>query len=120
MTRQVTNPQELKSPGNSMFQALPPNIPRLDKSKLKNAEQHSRHKDFYYLDADGIDDYTVVQDEGESTKLFDNMFNGMEGTRLPRTNIGNTGGFHDRDADPLGDLFEYGTEDEEWLEEMDE
>jgi len=103
-----------------MFRALPPDIPRLDVSNLQNAAQHDRYKDFYYLDANGIDDYTVVQDESEDVKLFDNMFNGMEGTRLPRTNAGNTGGFHDRDADPLGDLFVYGTEDEEWLEETDE
>jgi hypothetical protein len=97
-----------------MFRVTPSQAdPELVRLAMQKALQHEGYSSVAYLDADVIDDYTLMHDDK-------GMFKGMEGTRLPRTNRGNTGGFHDRLRDPLGVLYEYGTEHEEWLKETDE
>ena len=98
--------------GNSMFTVSPANpVAEAIRDKvLTGTLPHNFYKEVSYLDGDGIDDYTLISDNA-------GMFKGMEGTRVPRADT--RGGFIVRENDPKGALYEYGTEDEKWLEESE-
>lgn len=113
----VTKPKgydpTLRRPSESMFSVSPvsPQADAIVKETLANTKAHKRYKEVSYLDGDAIGHYNLILDGKD-------MLTGRSGTRVPVS--APTGGFEDRDKDPLGVLYSYGTEEEQWLEESEE